>query len=110
MWYLLVDLYKVYLYDASGVKSGPAPGVTIWNIGTKNPIFKILLLWKWKAWSFDILFLASTCGPLSNCSYYDARSVITGPAPGFTIWNIETKKPIFKMFLLCNWKLYGFDI
>ena len=44
MQHHLVDLYQVCLYDALGVKTGPAPGVTSLNIGTKKANFKILLL------------------------------------------------------------------
>ena len=40
MWYLLVDLYQVCSYDAHGIKTGPTPGVTSWNMGIKTPIFK----------------------------------------------------------------------
>ena len=47
MYHLLVDLYHICSYDAPGVKTDPAPGVTSWNIGTKKPIFKIFLLWYW---------------------------------------------------------------
>ena len=43
-YHLLVDLYQVCSYDAGGVKTGPATGVTSWNIGTKKTNFKILLL------------------------------------------------------------------
>ena len=38
-----MDLYQVCSYDAPGVKTGPVPGVTSWNIGTKKENFKILL-------------------------------------------------------------------
>ena len=37
-----MDLYLVCLYDAPGVKIGPAPAVTRWNIGTKQTNFRIL--------------------------------------------------------------------
>ena len=39
--HLLEDLYQVCSYDAPDVKTGPAPGVTSWKIGTKKPIFKV---------------------------------------------------------------------
>ena len=35
-----MDLYQICSYDAPAVKTGPTPGVTSWNIGTKKPIFK----------------------------------------------------------------------
>ena len=41
MLHLLVDLYEVCSYDAPGVKTGPATGVTSWNIGTKKENFKL---------------------------------------------------------------------
>ena len=34
--HLLADLYHVCSYDARGVKTGPALGVTSWNIETKK--------------------------------------------------------------------------
>ena len=36
MKHLIVDLYKVWAYDAHAVKTGPVPMVTNWNIGTKK--------------------------------------------------------------------------
>ena len=42
------------------------PGVTSWNIGTKKENFKILLLWNWKAWTFDIWYIASPSGPVPS--------------------------------------------
>ena len=41
-----MDLYKDCSYDATGFKTSPVPGVTNRNIGTKKPIFKILLFLK----------------------------------------------------------------
>ena len=40
MKHLLVGLYQVSSSDAPGVKIGPAPGVTNWNIRTKKENFK----------------------------------------------------------------------
>ena len=40
MCHLQVDLYQVSSYDAPEVKTGPAPGVTSWNIGAKTEISK----------------------------------------------------------------------
>ena len=36
LWHLLVDLYQAYLYDAPGVRTGPALGVRNWNIETET--------------------------------------------------------------------------
>ena len=48
MSYFPVILYQVYSYEASGVKTGPAPGVISWNIGPKKTNLKILLVSNWK--------------------------------------------------------------
>ena len=36
MWHLLLDLYQVCSNDAPGVKTGPAPGVTILKHSNKE--------------------------------------------------------------------------
>ena len=80
---LLVPNCNCYSFDIWYVSSsrGPLPGLFIWcpwsqnwhrpgghklDIGTKNENFIILLHWNWKAWSFDILYVASPCWPLPS--------------------------------------------
>ena len=41
-------------------------GVTSWSIGTKKTNFKIFLLWKWEAYSFDFWYVASPNEPLPS--------------------------------------------
>ena len=36
MYDLLVNLYQLYSYDATGVKTGPTQGVTSWNNRNKE--------------------------------------------------------------------------
>ena len=59
-------LLVVCSYDAPGVKTGPAPWVTSLKTGTKKENFKILFLWNWKVWSFDIWYAASPNEPLPS--------------------------------------------
>ena len=40
--HLCFNLYQVCLYHVLGGKTGPTPGVTSWNRGTKKTNFKIL--------------------------------------------------------------------
>ena len=61
-----MDLYWVHSYDAPRVRTGPALGVTSCSIGTNTTNFKIFLLWKWKAYGFDIWYVASPSGPLQS--------------------------------------------
>ena len=50
-----MDLYQLCSYDAPGVKTGPAPGVTsLKHIATKKENFKNLLLLNWRVQSFEI--------------------------------------------------------
>ena len=49
MWRLFVDLYQVCRKMPLGSKLAPPRGSQVWNIGTKNENFIILLLWNWKA-------------------------------------------------------------
>ena len=53
-----MDLYQVSSYDAPGVKTGPASGVTSWNIGTKKK--------KKSKFGINIWYVASPCGPLPS--------------------------------------------
>ena len=52
------------------MRTGSALGVTSWSIGTKMTNFKIFLLWRWKANSFDIWYVASTSRPLPSLSIW----------------------------------------
>ena len=57
LWYLVcsVSLWstsKFWPYDAPGVKTDPAPGVTILNMGIKKANFKILFSWPWRPRAF----------------------------------------------------------
>ena len=79
------------------MKIGPALRVTNLNIGTKRANFKILLLWNWKAQSFDMWYIASPCRPLPSLFIWSPR-VKTGSTLVVTSWSIGTKKRIFKFF------------
>ena len=50
--HLLED--QVCSYDAPDVKTGPAPGVTSWKIGTKKPIFKVFFFSE-TGWRRDLI-------------------------------------------------------
>ena len=94
-----MDLYQVCIDDAPGVRIGPTPGNTSWNITNKESHLKIPLLRKCKVKSFDIWFLHLLVDLYQVCSY-DACGVKTGPATGVTSLNIRTKKTNFKILLL----------
>ena len=79
--YLLVNLYQVCSYDASRVKTGPAPWVTSFNIGTRKENFNMFF-------SETGRLRTSICGmqhllvDLYKVCSNDVLGVKTGPALG----------------------------
>ena len=81
-------------------------GVTNRNIGTKKPIFKILL-WNWKAWRFDILYVASPWGPLP-CLFIKYPWGQNWPRPGGSQVEHRNKEQTF--YNSFSLKLYGLEL
>ena len=61
-----MDLCLVFAYDAQEVKTVPTPGITSWNIGTREENFRTIFLRNWKAQSIEIRHVASTSRPLPS--------------------------------------------
>ena len=104
MKHLLVDLYRDCSYDAPGVKTGFAAGVTVSKHRNKDGKLQnssFLKLEGAEVWYLVLVDLYQDCS-------YDARGVKTGPAPGVgggglsQVRNIWKKTESFKIFLLLN--------
>ena len=103
MKHLLVDLYRDCSYDAPGVKTGFAAGVTSSKHRNKDGKLQNSSFLKLEGAEVYLVLVDL----YQDCSY-DARGVKTGPAPGVgggglsQVRNIGTKKESFKIFLLWN--------
>ena len=106
MKHLLVDLYQDCSYDAPGVKTGLAPGVTSSKHRNKHGKLQNFSSLKLKVQSFDIWYVASPSGPLPRlfiwCPWGQNWPRPGGGGGGSQVWNIGTKKENFKIFFLWN--------
>ena len=82
-------------YDAPGVKTGPALGVTSLNIGTKKETSKLFFSERHRAPIFGKKHLL---GNLYQFCAYDSPGVKTGPTSGVTSSNIGTMKETLELF------------
>ena len=76
-----MDLYQDCSYDAPGVKTGLAPGVTSSKYRNKNGKLQNSSFLKLEG--AEVWYLVCSI-PYNDSSYYDALKVKTGPAAGVT--------------------------
>ena len=97
MKHLLVDFYQDCSYDAPGVKTGPAPGVTSLKQEQKRKTLK--LFFSETRWCRALIFgMKHLLVVFYQDSSYDAPGVKTGPAPGVTSLKQEQKRKTLKFF------------